>query len=57
MKKDQDRDEAMAALAVLGAAAREAEELLAEKDLDQAAESEANRRLRLFMRSARQMAR
>ncbi|MGH2757929.1 MAG: hypothetical protein ACRDKJ_00025 [Actinomycetota bacterium] len=48
----------MATLAVLAASAREAEELLAhEADLDEYAIDEANRRLKLFMRAARQAAR
>ena len=48
----------MAVLAVLAAAAREAEELIAEDEtLDVAALDEANRRLKLFMRAARQTAR
>ena len=48
----------MATLAVLAASAREAEELLAhEPDLDEYAIDEANRRLKLFMRAARQAAR
>jgi hypothetical protein len=48
----------MAVLAVLAAAAREAEELLAvEPDLDRWTVDEANRRMKQFMRVARQMAR
>ena len=48
----------MAVLAVLAAAAREAEELLAEEQmLDRNALDEADRRLKLFMRAARQTAR
>jgi hypothetical protein len=48
----------MATLAVLAAAAREAEELLSiELELEPAAIDEANRRLKLFMQAARQMAR
>lgn len=48
----------MATLAVLAASAREAEELLsAELDLEPMVIAEANRRLQLFMRAARQMAR
>ena len=48
----------MAVLAVLAAAAREAEELLNEEpELEPEAEAEANRRLQLFMRMARQLAR
>jgi hypothetical protein len=48
----------MAVLAVLAAAAREAEELLAlEKDLTPEASSEADRRLKIFMQAARQTAR
>jgi hypothetical protein len=54
MKESRDQREEMAVLAVLTAAAREAEELIAaDEDLDRAAEAEANRRLRLFMRSTR----
>lgn len=46
----------MAVLAVLAAAAREAEELLAvDPELDQGTVDEANRRLQLFMRTARQV--
>jgi hypothetical protein len=48
----------MGALAVLAAAAREAEELVAaEPDLDKSTIEEADRRLKRFMRAARQMAR
>jgi hypothetical protein len=48
----------MAVLAVLAAAAREAEELIAEDELlDPEALDEANRRLKLFMRAARETAR
>jgi hypothetical protein len=48
----------MATLAVLAASAREAEELLSvEPDLEQPVIAEANRRLQLFMRAARQIAR
>ena len=51
-------EEQMAVLAVLGAAAREAEELIAlEQDLTDAAAREADRRLKLFMRAARGVAR
>jgi hypothetical protein len=55
----QDRDkEQMAVLAVLAAAAREAEELLnIEPDLDASVVAEADRRLQLFMRTARHLAR
>jgi hypothetical protein len=54
----KDREGGMATLAVLAAAAREAEELLsAEPDLEPEAADEANRRLQLFMRAARQLAR
>lgn len=54
MSKKDEPD--MAALAVLAASAREAEELLAEETgLDEDVIEEANRRLRLFMRMARQM--
>jgi hypothetical protein len=55
--KDRDRDD-MATLAVLAAAAREAEELLnIEPDLEPATIAEADRRLQLFMKTARQLAR
>lgn len=58
MRKSKDNNGGMAALAVLAAAAREAEELLSvEVDLEQASIDEANRRLKLFMHTARQMAR
>jgi hypothetical protein len=58
MKESRDQREEMAVLAVLTAAAREAEELIAaDEDLDGEAAGEANRRLRLFMRSTRQFAR
>jgi hypothetical protein len=47
----------MATLAVLAAAAREAEELLADvEEVSDEATAEANRRLQLFMRMARQLA-
>jgi hypothetical protein len=58
MRKDKKPGGGMAELAVLAAAAREAEELLSvEPDLEEPVISEANRRLQLFMRAARQMAR
>jgi hypothetical protein len=58
MWKPRKDEPDMAALAVLAASAREAEELLAnEPDLDQWAIDEANRRLQMFMRAARQAAR
>lgn len=58
MRKSKDPNGGMATLAVLAAAAREAEELLSvEIDLEQDAIDEANRRLKLFMQTARQMAR
>lgn len=58
MRNRKDRDGGMATLAVLAAAAREAEELLAEEpDIDAEAVAEADRRLKLFMRAARQLAR
>lgn len=58
MRKNKDSNGGMATLAVLAAAAREAEELLSvEIDLEQDAVDEANRRLKLFMQTARQMAR
>jgi hypothetical protein len=49
----------MATLAVLAAAAREAEELLADhsEEIDADAAAEADRRLKLFMRTARQLSR
>ena len=58
MRKSKDPNGGMATLAVLAAAAREAEELLSvEVDLEQDSIDEANRRLKLFMQTARQMAR
>jgi hypothetical protein len=58
MRKDKAPDGGMATLAVLAAAAREAEELLnIEVGLEPETVAEANRRLQLFMRAARQMAR
>ena len=59
MRNQRDRDkEQMAVLAVLAAAAREAEELLnTEPDLEAPVIAEADRRLQLFMRTARQLAR
>lgn len=57
-KSRKDDEDDMATLAVLAASAREAEELLAnEPELDVYAIDEANRRLKLFMRAARQAAR
>lgn len=57
-KPRKDDENEMATLAVLAASAREAEELLAnEPELDAYAIDEANRRLKLFMRAARQAAR
>lgn len=51
MRRSRDDSEEMAVLAVLAAAAREAEELLTqEPDLDAGTVEEANRRLQLFMR-------
>jgi hypothetical protein len=48
----------MATLAVRAAAAREAEELMnSDPHLEREAIAEANRRLQLFMRTARQLAR
>lgn len=48
----------MATLAVIAAAAREAEELLAsDPELHPDAVAEADRRLQLFMRTARRLAR
>ena len=58
MRQPKDDPEQMAVLAVLAAAAREAEELLAvDPELDQGTVDEANRRLQLFMRTARQVKR
>jgi hypothetical protein len=58
MWKPRKDEPDMSTLAVLAASAREAEELLAhEPDLDEFAIEEANRRLKLFMRAARQAAR
>lgn len=58
MWKPRKDEPNMATLAVLAASAREAEELIAhEADLDEYAIDEANRRLKLFMRAARQAAR
>jgi hypothetical protein len=58
MWKSSGDNDKMAVLAVLAAAAREAEELIAEEQmLDRDALDEANRRLKLFMRAARQTAR
>jgi hypothetical protein len=58
MNNYSDEAEQMAVLAVLSAAAREAEELLAQDpDLDRGAIDEANRRLKQFLRTARQIAR
>ena len=58
MWKPRREESDMATLAVLAASAREAEELLAnEPDLDEETIEEANRRLKLFMRAARQAAR
>lgn len=52
------KEDDMATLAVLAASAREAEELLAnDPELDVYAIDEANRRLKLFMRAARQASR
>lgn len=56
--RSDDRRDNMATLAVLAAAAREAEELLAdEQDVDPEVAAEADRRLKVFMRAARQLAR
>lgn len=57
--RDKDRAGSMATLAVLAAAAREAEELLADAsdEIDVDAAAEADRRLKLFMRTARQLSR
>jgi hypothetical protein len=58
MGKSQFSGDRMSVLAVLGAAAREAEELIAvEQDLTEAAAHEADRRLKLFMQAAREVSR
>jgi hypothetical protein len=58
MRKNKDQDGGMATLAVLAAAAREAEELLnGVEELEPEAVEEANRRMKLFMQTARQLAR
>lgn len=58
MRNDKTPNGGMATLAVLAAAAREAEELLSvELDLEPTVVAEANRRLQLFMKTARQLAR
>ena len=58
MPTSPEGNEKMAVLAVLAAAAREAQELIAEEALlDRDALEEANRRLKLFMLAARQTAR
>jgi hypothetical protein len=58
MWRSSGDNEKMAVLAVLAASAREAEELLASDEvLTRDALDEANRRLKLFMRAARQTAR
>lgn len=54
MRRPTHDPEALAVLAVLAASAREAEELLShEPNLGPEAVEEANRRLRSFMRAAR----
>jgi hypothetical protein len=56
--RPREGDEKMSVLAVLAAAAREAEELLASnEELTPAAEREADRRMKAFMKAARQAAR
>jgi hypothetical protein len=58
MRGSKQEPQDMAALAVLAAAAREAEELLAaEPELEKGTIDEANRRMKQFMRAAKQMAR
>lgn len=58
MGRRKGEPDELAVLAVLAAAAREAEELLAQsEDLTTGATDEANRRLRAFMAAARQAAR
>jgi hypothetical protein len=58
MRKNKDQDGGMATLAVLAAAAREAEELLnGGEELEPEAVEEANRRMKLFMQTARHLAR
>lgn len=58
MRKPKDEPEQLAVLAVLSAAAREAEELLAhDDDLERGTIEEANRRLKVLMRAARLIAR
>jgi hypothetical protein len=58
MHRRDDHNADLSTLAVLAAAAREAEELLAEDpDLDTDVVMEADRRLKLFMKLARQLAR
>jgi hypothetical protein len=51
MRRSKDESNEAAVLAVLAAAAREAEELLTQElDLEAGSVDEANRRLQLFMR-------
>jgi hypothetical protein len=58
MRRTSGNDDEMAVLAVLAAAAREAEELIADdQTADPDALDEANRRLELFMHAARRTAR
>jgi len=58
MRRSSGDNEKIAALAVLAAAAREAEELIASDEaLHPDTLDEANRRLKLFMRAARETAR
>jgi hypothetical protein len=58
MRQHKEYPQQRGVLAVLAAAAREAEELLAiESNLDQGIIGEANRRIELFMRAARQVQR
>ena len=53
---EKDQYEQMAVLAVLAASAREAEELLAsDPELERPCIEEAHRRLKLFMRAAREV--
>lgn len=58
MRNAPENDERMTILAVLAAAAREAEELLADETaVPVASTQEANRRVKMFMEAARQTAR
>jgi hypothetical protein len=58
MRNHKGRNDDMATLAVLAAAAREAEELLAgDEKLEPDTAAEADRRVKLFMKAARHLAR